>query len=142
MEAVDEFDAILEAVPTHHRALANRAWSLRELYPWVEGHTAILAAALADIEQAVTLARDEPVFQAKYKRFRDELKGHVSPLSVSPQNSSRRDVQWLWESRLALNPCLDAGCRAPAGSLLPWWSDAASSRSPFSDSPPRTSTRT
>lgn len=105
MEAVDEFDAILEAVPTHHQALANRAWSLWELYPWVEGHTAILAAALADIEHAVTLARDEPVFQAKYKRFRDELKGYVSPLSVSPQSSSRRDVQWLWESRLALNPC-------------------------------------
>ena len=105
MEALDEFDAILEAVPTHHQALANRAWSLWGIYPWVEGHKAILAAALADIEHAVKLARNEPVFQAKYQGLRDELRRHVSPLSVTPQTSSRRDVRWLWESRLALNPC-------------------------------------
>ena len=77
MEALDEFDAILEAVPTHHQALANRARSLRGIYPWVEGHKAILAAALADIEQAVELARNEPVFQAKYQGLRDELKRHA-----------------------------------------------------------------
>ena len=105
VEALDEFDAILEAVPTHHQALANRALSLWGIYRWVEDHRAILAAALADIELAVKLASNEPVFQAKYQSLRDELKKHVSPLSTIPQTSSRRDVQWLWESRLALNPC-------------------------------------
>ena len=105
LEALDEFDAILEAVPTHHQALANRALSLRGIYPWVEGHTAILASALSDIEQAIELSGDEPVFQARYRNIRDDLSKRVSPVAVVPEPSSRRDVRWIWESRLALNPC-------------------------------------
>ena len=105
LEALDEFEAILEAAPNHHQALANRALCLCGIYPWVGGHTAILAAALSDIEKAIELAGDEPVFQAKYRNISDDLSKRVSPLAVVPETSTRRDVHWIWESRLALNPC-------------------------------------
>ena len=85
--------------------MANRASSLCGIYHWVEGHTAILAAALSDIEHAVKLSQNEPVFQSSYKKTLADLRKHVSSLSVSPQTSLRRDVRWIWESRLALNPC-------------------------------------
>ena len=68
IEAFDESDAILQEFPTHHKALVNRALSLRGIYHWVEGHTAILAAALSDIEYAVKLSQNEPVFQSSYKK--------------------------------------------------------------------------
>ena len=105
IEAFDESDAILQEFPTHHKALANRASSLCGIYHWVEGHTAILAAALSDIEHAVKLSQNEPVFQSSYKKTLADIRKHVSSLSVSPQTSLRRDVRWIWESRLALNPC-------------------------------------
>ena len=105
IEAFDEFDAILHEFPTHHQALASRASSLCGIYHWVEGHTAILAAALSDIEDAVRLSQNEPVFQSSYKKRLADLRKRVSSLSISPQTSLRRDVRWIWESRLALNPC-------------------------------------
>lgn len=64
IEAFDESDAILQEYPTHHQALARRASSLQGIYNWVEGHTAILAAALSDLEHAIELSDDEPVFQS------------------------------------------------------------------------------
>ena len=105
IEAFDEFDTIVQDHPTHHNAVAKRASSLLGIYHWVEGHTGILAAALSDTERAVELSHDEPVFQASYKRTLDDLRQRVSLLSISPQSSLRRDVRWIWESRLALNPC-------------------------------------
>ena len=105
IEAFDESDAILQEFPTHHKALADRASSLQGIYHWVEGHTAILAAALSDIELAVKLSQNEPVFQSSYKKTLANLRKRVSSLSISPQTSLRRDVRWIWESRLALNPC-------------------------------------
>ena len=105
IEAFDESDAILQEYPTHHKALANRAASLQGIYNWVEGHTAILAAALSDLEHAIELSGNEPVFQSSYKNTLTGLRKHVSPLQISPQSSLRRDVRWIWDSRLALNPC-------------------------------------
>ena len=45
------------------------------------------------------------MFQARYEHVLESLRRRVSSLSVSPQTSSRRDVRWIWESGLALNPC-------------------------------------
>ena len=105
IEAFDESDAILLEYPTHHQALARRASSLQGIYNWVEGHTAILAAALSDLEHAIEISGDEPVFQTSYKKAYADLRKRVSPLHKSPQTSLRRDVRWIWNSRLALNPC-------------------------------------
>lgn len=105
IEAFDESNALLREYPTHHKALANRASSLQGIYNWVEGHTAILAAAHSDLEHAIELSTNEPVFQTSYKKALADLRKHVSPLRVSPQVTLRRDVRWIWDSGLALNPC-------------------------------------
>ena len=105
IEAFDESDAVIEEYPTHHQTLARRASSLQGIYNWTNGHTAILAAALSDLENAIELSEDEPVFQTSYKKAYIDLRKRVSPLQIKSKTSLCRDVRWIWHSRLALNPC-------------------------------------
>ena len=105
IEALHESDAILREYPNHHKALANRASSLQGIYHWTGDHTGILVAAHSDLERAIELSSNEPVFQSSYKKALDALRKNVPPIQVSPQTSQRRDVRWIWDSGLALNPC-------------------------------------
>lgn len=104
VEALDEFEAVLTESPEHHSALARRGSALIGIHNWTPDHKGLLAAALADHERALELAKDEPVFACGYRAVVANLRRHVKlhSAAVRPPTS---DQKWIWENRLALNPC-------------------------------------
>lgn len=103
-EALDEYEAVLLQAPNHHQGIALRAGCLVQLSNWIPDHTALLLAASRDYNRAIDLAGADAVFASRYRERRDALSLRVRdfPLeTVAPSDYER----WIWDSRLALNPC-------------------------------------
>jgi len=104
VEAIDEYETVLNENPTHHQAIANRGYALIKMYDWTPGHKALLVAALRDHETAISRSANEPVFCDSYKRVASFLKSRVRPF-VSEQIPPTKYENWIWTNRLNLNPC-------------------------------------
>jgi len=104
IEALDELSGVLDQFPKHHVALAKHGSALIEINRWIWPHDGLLEAALLDYEKAVALAQGEPVFQRSCGQTLAWLRKRVARPKPKPISAS--DVEnWIWEHRLALNPC-------------------------------------
>lgn len=104
IEALDDYNSILDQFPDHHSALARRGSALIGTYNWTVNHKGLLAAALADHERAAELARGDRVFERSYRAVIADLRKEVDTYSpsVTPPTAKQR---WIWQHALALNPC-------------------------------------
>lgn len=105
VEAYDEFNRVVLENPAHHNALARRGSCLMGIYNWTAGHRALLMSALADHEAAVKLSDDELVFQRSYRRVVHDLRRRGIEPRIPEVADATPDQKWIWENRLALNPC-------------------------------------
>ncbi len=105
IEAYDEFDRVVRADPLHHSALARRGSCLIGIYNWTPNHSALLTGALADHEKAVALSYEEPVFQRSYRSVIGDLRRRGVLPRVPDVVAAAPDHRWIWQNRLALNPC-------------------------------------
>lgn len=105
IESADEFNLVLQEQPDHHNALALRGSSFIGIYNWTSEHMGLLIAALADHERAEDLALGDLVSLRSYSTVIADLRARGISSYEPSLKEATHDQQWIWEKRLALNPC-------------------------------------
>lgn len=115
IEAIDLFTDIIETASHHPMARLKRAVALEFLFRTVRSTKALLEAALADAEAALSLTDPYP----EYRRACEEVVTSLAPRVAEKREhgiptDARPETAWIWDARLALNPCPRCRTHAPA----------------------------